>query len=169
MKKLILIFTSFLILFSCNNQKPNSPENKASIAEGNPHKIPHIFHVMTESFAYATLHEDGSVVEWSEWKPLAVKYALYLDNRFIVRFDDSQQFHYIEEYLGRTEAENYTTYDIASINQDGILGYVRFYYQDNGIVQFYEDYPGEFKVYSLVRYMEQEELEERLNKYKIEK
>lgn len=163
MKRFILIVIFFITLFSCNNQKQSREVEETHISQ----EVPHIFHGMTKSVAYATLQEDGSINEWSEWEPLIKKYALYLDNRLIVIFEDSLQFHFIEEYLGKEEREHYTCYNIASIDQDSIYGYLRFCYRDNGIVQFFEDYPESVKTYCFETYMEQEEFEERINKYKI--
>ena len=48
-------------------------------------------------------------------------------------------------------------------------GYIRFYYQDDGMVQLYVDYPEMMISYSLESFMPEEELERRLGKYSTQK
>ena len=57
-------------------------------------------------------------------------------------------------------------YNIATIDADTLLGYVRFRYEGDSISQLYIDYPNSVLYYPLETFMPQEELDERLNKYK---
>jgi hypothetical protein len=110
------------------------------------------------------LNEDGSLKEWGKLISDTTKYAMYLDNGLIVIFDDTTQFHYIEEYLGK-QVEEITWCNIATIDQNEKLGYVRFCYQKDNIVDLYLDYPQRAAVYPLISSMPPEELDERLSKY----
>ena len=76
------------------------------------------------------------------------------------------QFHYIEEYLCKPEEVGATWYNIATIDADTLLGYLRFRYEGGSISQLYIDYPNIVKYYPLKTFMPQEELDERLSKYK---
>lgn len=165
MQKLLLLIIAFIILFSCNNQ--NKQENALQGATDTTGlEIPYIFHGWTFSVSTAELNEDGSVKKWGKLKPDTTKYALYLDNVLITIFDDSTQFHYIEEYLGKEEEAGTTWYNIATINADTLFGYVRFNYRGDSISQLYIDYPNTVLCYPLETFMPQDELDEHLSKYK---
>ncbi len=166
MQKLLLLIIAFSILFSCNNQ--NKQENAVQgTTDTLGYEIPHIFHGWISSVAIAKLNEDGSFKEWGKATPDTVKYALYLDNAQIAIFDDTTQLHYIEEYLGTQEEAGTMWYNIATIDHNGKLGYVRFNYQNDSTAQIHLDYyPKEMVVYPLISFMPQEELDERLSKYK---
>ena len=165
MKNLILLLTCLTMVLSCNNQ--NKQENAVQGAiDTTGFEIPHIFHGWTFNVSTAELNEDGSVKKWGKLKPDTTKYALYLDNALITIFDDSTQFHYIEEYLGKEEEAGTTWYNIATINADTLFGYVRFNYRGDSISQLYIDYPNTVLCYPLETFMPQDELDERLSKYK---
>ena len=153
------------MLLSCNNQKKQENAVQGT-TDTTGLEIPHIFHGCTFSVSTAELNEDGSVKKWGELKTDTTKYALYLDNALITIFDDSTQFHYIEEYLGKEEEAGTTWYNIATINSDTLFGYVRFNYRGDSISQLYIDYPNTVLSYPLETFMPQDELEERLSKYK---
>lgn len=112
------------------------------------------------------MNEDGSLKEWGKLISDTTKYAMCLDQGLISIFDDTTQFHYIEEYLGKQEDAEATWYNIATIDYGEELGYVRFYYQKDSTVHLYLDYPKRAVVYPLISFMPQEELDERLSKCK---
>ena len=163
MRNLILLLTCLAVVLSCNNQKEQ--ENAEQSTTGTT-EIPHIFHGWTFSVSTAELNEDGSVKKWGELKADTSKYALYIDNALITIFDDSTQFHYIEEYLGKEEEAGTTWYNVATINADTLFGYIRFNYRGDSISQLYIDYPNTVLCYPLETFMPQDELNERLSKYK---
>ena len=164
MKKILFILTCLVALIACNNQKASN-EQTPTIAKTDI-ETPHIFHGWTFGVSKAELNKDGSIIKWGELEPDTTKYALYLDNALITIFDDSTQFHYIEEYLGKSEEDGAMWYNIATINADTLLGYVRFRYEGDSISQLYIDYPNSVLYYPLETFMPQEELDERLSKYK---
>ena len=165
MRNLMLLLTCLTVLLSCNNQ--NKQENALQGATDTTGlEIPHIFHGWTFSVSTAELNEDGSVKKWGKLKTDTTKYALYLDNALITIFDESTQFHYIEEYLGKEEEAGITWYNIATIDADTLFGYVRFNYQGDSIAQLYTQYPNRTLCYPLETFMPQDELDERLTKYK---
>ena len=161
----MLLLTCLALLLSCNNHK-----KQENAVQGTTDtiglEIPHIFHGWTFSVSTAELNEDGSIKKWGELKTDTTKYALYLDNALITIFDDSTQFHYIEEYLGKEEEAGTIWYNIATIDADTLFGYVRFNYRGDIISQLYVDYPNTVLFYPLDTFMPQVELEERLSKYK---
>lgn len=169
MKKLLTILVCLATLLSCNSQNNKTKvakdvANNQNQAEETQLEMPHIFHGWASDVALAKLNEDGSLQEWGELVPDTTKYAMYLDNGLIVIFDDTTQFHYIEEYLGK-QVEEITWCNIATIDQNEKLGYVRFCYQKDNIVDLYLDYPQRAAVYPLISSMPPEELDERLSKY----
>ena len=164
MKKYLFQLTCLLALIACNNQK-DSNEQTPTIAKTDI-ETPHIFHGLTFGVSKAELNKDGSIIMWGELEPDTTKYALYLDNALITIFDDSTQFHYIEEYLGKSEEAGAMWYNIATIDADALLGYVRFRYEGDSISQLYIDYPNSVQYYTLETFMLQEELDERFSKYK---
>ena len=165
MQKLLLLIIAFSILFSCNNQKKQENAVQGT-TDTLGYEIPHIFHGWISSVAIAKLNEDGCLKEWGKLISDTTKYAMYLDQGLISIFDDTTQFHYIEEYLGKQEDTEATWYNIATIDYSEELGYVRFYYQKDSTVHLYLDYPNRAVVYPLISFMPQEELDERLSKYK---
>lgn len=164
MKKHLFLLTCLLALIACNNQNI-SKEHTPTVAKTDFEML-HIFHGWTFGVSKAELNKDGSIKEWGELEPDTTKYALYLDNALITIFDDSTQFHYIEEYLGKSEEPGTTWYNIATIDNDTHTGYVRFRYEGDSISQLYIDYPNTVLYYPLETFMPQEELDERLSKYK---
>ena len=164
MKKYLFQLTCLLALIACNNQKAYN-EQMPTIAKTDI-EAPHIFHGWTFGVSKAELNKDGSIIKWRELEPDTTKYALYLDNALITIFDDSTQFHYIEEYLGKSEEAGAMWYNIATIDADALLGYVRFRYEGDSISQLYIDYPNSVQYYTLETFMLQEELDERFSKYK---
>lgn len=102
----LLSYACLVALLSCNSQN-----NKAKVAkdlantqtqtEETQSEIPYIFHGWASGIALAKLNEDGSLKEWGKLVLDTTKYAIYLDNGLIVIFDDTTQFHHIEEYLGK--------------------------------------------------------------------
>ena len=164
MKIHLFLFTCLFALMACNNQE-GSKEQASTIARIGV-EVPHIFHGWTYSVSKAELNKDGSIKKWGELKSDTTKYALYLDNALITIFDDSTQFHYIEEYLGKSEEFGTTWYNIATIDADTLFGYVRFRYEGDSTSQLYIDYPNTVLYYPLETFMPQEELAERLSKYK---
>ena len=164
MKKTLFILTCLVALIACNNQKASN-EQTPTIAKTDI-ETPHIFYGWTFGVSKAELNKDGSIIKWGELEPDTTKYALYLDNALFTIFDDSTQFHYIEEYLGKSEEDGAMWYNIATIDADTLLGYVRFRYEGDSISQLYLDYPNSVLYYPLETFMPQEELDERLSKYK---
>lgn len=164
MKRHLFLLTCLLALIACNNQNV-SKEQTPTIAKTN-FEMPYMFHGWAYSVSKAELNQDGSIKKWGESKSDTTKYALYLDNALITIFDDSTQFHYIEEYLGKSEESGATWYNIATIDADSLFGYARFRYEGDSISQLYIDYPNIVKYYPLKTFMPQEELDERLSKYK---
>ena len=187
-KKNLLILVCLATLLSCTNKGENckkesnneiectesklSPESEqaGNIPSAN-NAMTHIFHGWTESIAKAHLNEEGDVTGWSKWEPLVVKYALYLDEGIIAIYDDSTQLHQIEEYLGKEirSDEGAVSYNIMVNDYGDFGGYIKFYYQDDGMVQLYVDYPEMMISYSLESFMPEEELERRLGKYSTQK
>lgn len=164
MKKYLFLLTCLLTLIACNNKKASN-EQTPIIAKTDI-EGPHIFHGWTSGVSKAELNKDGSIIKWGELDPDTTKYALYLDNALIVFFDDSLSFHYIEEYLGKSEEAGAMWHNIATIDADTLLGYVRFRYEGDSISQLYIDYPNYVLYYPLQKSMPQGELDERLSKYK---
>lgn len=147
MKKHLFLFTCLLALIACNNKKISNEQTPSIIADTTTEaktgfEPPHIFHGRTYSVSKAEFNEDGSIKKWGESKQDTIKYAIYSDNAIIAIFDDSTQFHYIEEYLGKSEEPGATWYNIATnIDTDTQFGYVRFRYEGDSISQLYIDYP----------------------------
>lgn len=178
MRVLLFLLLCIMFLISCGNKEINKKEDcviesrtsesgEARNLQSSVEDVPHIFHGWTSEMACAELNEEGDVVSWSEWEPEIVKYALYLDQGIISIFTDSTQLHKIDEYLGKEVMENAVCYNIMVSDYGEFGGYIKFCYQNNGIVQLYIDYPKMMVAYALKSFMPKEELERRLEKFYI--
>ena len=172
MKKHLFLLTCLLAFIACNNKKVSNEQTPNVIVDTitdakTDLRMPQIFHGWSFGVSKAELDRDGSIKKWGKLKADTTKYALYFDISLITIFDDSTQFHYIEEYLGKSEEAGATWYDIATIlDADTLLGYVSFKYQGDSISELYIDYPNTVLFYPLKTFMQQEELDEHLSKYK---
>ena len=171
MKKHLFLLTCLLAFIACNNKKVSNEQTPNVIVDTiteakTDFRMPQIFHGWSFGVSKAELDRDGSIKKWGKLKADTTKYALYFDIPLITIFDDSTQFHYIEEYLGKSEESGAIWYNIATIEADTLFGYVRFRYEGDSISQLYIDYPNTVLCYPLETFMPQIELDERLSKYK---